>query len=91
MSTELSLDKFKYFLLCYFNMSADYSDLEQLALEYKNNETEDNCQQLIEELHSIVMMENWEFIRQFVKEHGMRNLSDERIKKMIEIVLKGLS
>lgn len=40
MIEEEQLSKLKYFFECYFNVSADYSELDTLIKEYKEVENE---------------------------------------------------
>ncbi|GKU76498.1 contact-dependent growth inhibition system immunity protein [Paenibacillus sp. L3-i20] len=74
----------KYFLECYFNVSANYDELEQLITEFRNSETAKNQSLLIAELETIQRLDNWEFIHEFVRKYGMRNMAFNKLKWFID-------
>ncbi|MED4782970.1 hypothetical protein [Brevibacillus choshinensis] len=82
---------FKHFLECYFNISTDFSDLKNLALDYKNRESKNSVNALVVELHTISSMKDLEAVKTFVKKHGMRRLNDAKIKEMLRILLEDLT
>ena len=92
MGKELHiLDRFKYFLECYFNIDANYSDLERLAEEYKALEPQESVDMLIDELQKIVALGDWDFVNSFVKEHALRNSSHEKLRAIVNTLIRVLS
>lgn len=81
---ESSLENFKYFLECYFNQSFDYSELKKLVNEFKNSEPNMYVKQLKKELQLISDSNDWNFIEEFVKKYGMRELDKGKLKSMIK-------
>ncbi|MDC2864641.1 hypothetical protein [Bacillus sp. BP-3] len=80
MIHEKQLSKLRYFLECYFNVSADYSELDTLIKEYKDIENAEYIKDLKEEISIVLSVDNIEFIRGFIKKYGMRNMkSDDKI------------
>jgi len=68
-------ERFKYFVECYFNIDANYVDIEKLAVEYKMLETQESTERLIDELKKIIILDNWQYVSDFVYEHGFRRSS----------------
>jgi hypothetical protein len=91
MTVDLKLDTFKYFLEGYLNLSMDYADLEGLAKRYRTREKQIYINDLLNDLNLIIQLNDWEFIKQFVLEHGMRNLNQEKLKAMVNLLIKELS
>lgn len=79
MIEEEQLSKLKYFFECYFNVSADYSELDTLIKEYKEVENEGYIEDLKNEINLILSINNLEFIRNFIRKYGMRNIKDDKI------------
>ncbi|HDR4570982.1 contact-dependent growth inhibition system immunity protein [Bacillus cytotoxicus] len=73
MINEEQLSNLRYFLECYFNVSADYSELDALIKEYKEIESDEYIKNLKEEINLVLSADNIEFIRSFIKKYGMRN------------------
>ena len=77
MIHEKQLSKLRYFLECYFNVSADYSELDTLIKEYKDIENDEYIKDLKEEISIVLSVDNIEFIRGFIKKYGMRNMKND--------------
>ncbi|MFJ5965269.1 hypothetical protein [Bacillus sp. NPDC093026] len=91
MNEEFTLDKFKYFLECYFNLSMDYSDITTLAEEYRKDESDLNIKKFLYELHEIKNKDQWNAANIVIREHGMRNLNQEQIKQMVDSLINVLN
>ncbi|MFN2747257.1 hypothetical protein ACINLE_18920 [Bacillus sp. z60-18] len=91
MSKEFTLEKFKYFLECYFNPSMDFSDIRDLAEDYRKDESDNNIKMFLYELHEIKNNEQWNAANNFIREHGMRNLNQKQIKQMVDTLIKVLN
>ena len=83
--------EFKHFLECYFNMSADFSDLKHLAFDYKQCESKDSVNALVMEIHTISALKDHDEVKTIIKEYGMRRLSDEKTREMLSILLTNLT
>jgi len=83
---DVRLNKFKYFLECYFNPSADYSELDSLIEDFSKSEIEDTIVGFQEELKYIKSLEEQEYfeIKEFIRKYGMRNMPIEKVKWFIE-------
>lgn len=77
MIDEKQLSKLRYFLECYFHVSADYSELDTLIKEYKEIEDDEYIKDLKEEISTVLLVDNIEFIRDFIKKYGMRNMKND--------------
>lgn len=77
MIDEKQLNKLRYFLECYFNVSADYSELDSLIKEYKKIENREYIEDLKEEIKLALLPNNIEFLRGFIKKYGMRNIKND--------------
>ncbi|MDA7025776.1 hypothetical protein PJ311_04020 [Bacillus sp. CLL-7-23] len=69
MSKEFTLDKFKYFLECYFNPIMDYSDIRALKEDYRKDESDKNIKKILCELQEIKNKEQWNTANHFIREH----------------------
>ena len=78
------LETFKYFLMCYFNSSTYYSELHQVIDKFNNAEPEINRLKLLNELKLVQVEVNIQNLKDFVRIHGMRNMSDVKIKWFID-------
>lgn len=80
------LKKFKYFLECYFNPSAYYSELDNLIEDFNKSEIEDTILGFREELKYAKSLDESEYpeVKEFIREHGMRNMPLEKVKWFIE-------
>lgn len=90
LNKELTFETFKYFLECYFNMSADYSELEKVIAEFNSFEDIKNRKKLREELATIPKLTEWEAIQTFILKNGMRRMDEERTKWFIEVIIDHL-
>lgn len=81
---------FQYFLECYFNVSANYNELEKLITEFKESELKKYHILLINELEEMQRMENIDNIKEFVRIHGMRNMKYDKLEWLIQTILCGL-
>lgn len=83
MDRILDVDKyerFKYFLECYFNQSADYAELDKLIHEFNTIENCDIKAQLKNEINKIMLEEDIEAAKEFIRKYGMRNMSPDKLK-----------
>ena len=90
MQTQ-DFENLQHFLECYFNISFDYADLQQLARQYKSTEQPTHVDQFVKELQKIKQAGNWEQLQVFVREHGMRYLATDKIEKMVDLLLHELT
>jgi hypothetical protein len=90
MISNDSLELFEYFLSCYFNQSADFSDLSILGSEFKESEDKHRIEKLVYELKLLKATESWEFIQEFIAKYGMRNLSIPQVQETIDILVQVL-
>ena len=76
----------EYFFECYFNISADYSELDELIKEFINIENESYIKNLRCEIEDIVSSRNWNIIIDIASLKGGRRLdatkSDAFIKHL---------
>ncbi|UKK97617.1 hypothetical protein [Brevibacillus brevis] len=78
-----TFEYFKHFLECYFNISADYSDLKDLLSFYKSTESEKTRIELLGEINTLIDADEWTYAHSLIKEHGMRNMKHENIIEML--------
>ncbi|MGE7217510.1 contact-dependent growth inhibition system immunity protein [Priestia koreensis] len=90
LNKELTFETFKYFLECYFNMSADYSELEKVIAEFNSFEDIKNRKKLRAELEEILKLAEWKAIQKNFFENGMRRMDEERTKWFIEVIIDHL-
>jgi hypothetical protein len=83
--------RFRYFLDCYFNISFDFADLEKLAMDFKTTESQESVNRFLNELYIIRETGDWGTVQKFVRDHGMRNLSVERLGIMVDLLISVLS
>lgn len=88
MDDNLKLDTLRYFLECYFNVSADYAELEELIAEFKIIEKDALTKQLIAEVS--IIQQNKVYLRGFIKKYGMRNMNNQRLEWFISSLINGL-
>ncbi|SMD03924.1 hypothetical protein [Sporomusa malonica] len=84
------LGTFKYFLECYFNVSANYDELTLIIKEFNSGENTKYRKQLYTELSLIEQQEDWDMIREFVRKHGGRKMDEERLKWFIHELQYGI-
>ncbi|WP_144028100.1 hypothetical protein [Paenibacillus sp. 32352] len=82
---------FRYFIECYFIPSISFVEVINVVREYKRAEDEEHIQGLLRESTVLFEKEEWDFVQEFVKTHGMRSLSNEKPKKLIELIIQELS
>lgn len=87
---ELNLGSFKYFLECYFNVSANYDELKKNVRDFKDNENIESYRKLKEELKYILELGDWGAIQEFIKKYGMRRMNEDKIKWLIKTILNTL-
>ncbi|WP_026593194.1 contact-dependent growth inhibition system immunity protein [Bacillus sp. UNC437CL72CviS29] len=90
MSRKLNFETFKYFLECYFNVSADYDELDKIIKDFNLVENMEYRKKLRTELKQILRLENWDMVQRFVKKYGMRKMNEEKLKWLIQSVLDNL-
>ncbi|WP_273325602.1 hypothetical protein [Vallitalea guaymasensis] len=68
----------EYFFDCYFNMSADYNEIEKLVKEFKHIEAKKYVVALEKELMEVIKSENWKAIIEIAHNKGGRILSNKK-------------
>lgn len=76
---------FKYFLECYFNESANYEGLEELVNVF-NEEQIDYRIRLYKELTFILNADHIDYVQEFIRNHGKRKMSKEKVNWFIELI-----
>jgi hypothetical protein len=79
-----------YFIECYFVQGYGYDELPRLIREYKNNEVSSQVEGLLRELILIKEKDDWDYVQQFVRKHGMRLLPHEKLKAMVDLLINVL-
>ena len=79
------------FIECYFVQGYGYDELPRLIKEYKKNEPYPLSEGLLRELTHIKEADDWDYVQQFVRKHGMRLLNHEKLRSMVEILINELS
>lgn len=69
----------------------DFSDIRDLAEDYRKDESDNNIKMFLYELHEIKNKEQWNAANNFIREHGMRNLNQKQIKQMVDTIIKVLN
>lgn len=90
LSRKLKFETFKYFLECYFNVSADYDELDKIIKDFNLVENMEYRKKLRTELKQILRLENWDMVQGFVKKYDMRKMNEEKLKWLIQSVLDNL-
>ena len=90
MNGESRTETFKYFLECYFNVSANYDELDKLINDFNSSENLIYRQNLKSELEQILNLGDWDQVQKFVKKYGMRKINEEKLKWMIQRILDKL-
>ncbi|RAS80689.1 hypothetical protein [Priestia endophytica] len=91
MNKELNFGTFKYFLECYFNVSANYDELEKIISDFNSFENIKYRKKLLAELELILQLQDWNIVQEFVKEYGMRKMNEEKLKWLINVILDNLN
>jgi hypothetical protein len=90
MLNNQPLNSFKYFLVCYFNISTNYNDLSSLGLDFRKSESDHRKEELLRELEFLQSVGDWEFVQRFVREYGMRDLNIAQAQEMLDILIRVL-
>ena len=85
MNLESKLEIFKYFLECYFNESENYEGLEELVNVF-NEEDIDYRIRLYKELTFILNADHIDYVQEFIRNHGKRKMSKEKVNWFIELI-----
>lgn len=86
MNRESDFETFKYFLESYFNVSANYDELEELINEF-NLEDIKYRKGLSAELEIILQLEDWDFVHEFVRKNGMRKMNKDKLEWLVRSIL----
>jgi ribosomal protein S7 len=76
------MDRFKYFMRGYFNMSFYLMDLEQVIYEFRD-ELEQSILELIKDLENIMENAKYEEAKKIIKDYGMRIFSKRKTEEFI--------
>ncbi len=87
MNDQLKFEAFKYFLECYFNVSANYEELDKVVNEFILSENNSYRTRLQAELERIMKHGDWENVQGIVKEFGMRKINEDKLKWLIQSIL----
>ncbi|GMQ60353.1 hypothetical protein AN1V17_47530 [Vallitalea sediminicola] len=77
----------EYFFDCYFNMSADYNEIEKLVEEFKEIELEQYVVALEKELIEVVKSKKWNVIIEIAHNKGERILSNKKAEMLTKFLL----
>jgi len=84
MAVKKYEDIFEYFVDSYFNWSMNYTDLNDLADQYLNNEIELWIIPMRERVKELYELNNPQHIKDLVYRYGRRALNLEEAQNMIE-------
>ncbi|WP_027894038.1 hypothetical protein [Calidithermus chliarophilus] len=87
---EEKLPFFHTFLTTWFNEEMDFSDLEFIADEMAHSVRQQTKKDFLREVELMLEARDWETVGEFVKEHGRRRLSPERLEQMLLTIKKHL-
>lgn len=90
MKEELNFETLKYFLECYFNVSANDDELDKTLNDFNLYENAKYRKKLKEELKLILQLENWGIVQEVIKKYGMRKMNEEKVKWFIHYVYENL-
>lgn len=85
MNRESNFEMFRYFLESYFNVSANYDELEEVINEF-NLENIKYRKRLLTELQTILQLQDWEFVHEFVRVNGMRKMDKDKLEWFIRFI-----
>lgn len=85
MNRESNFDMFRYFLESYFNVSANYDELEEVINEF-NLENIKYRKRLSTELQMILQLQDWDFVHEFVRVNGMRKIDKDKLEWLIRFI-----
>lgn len=80
----------EYFFECYFNMSADYNEIDKLVEEFNTIECEEYIDQLKQELSDVIKSNDWKTIIQIASNKGGRKLTENKAQLLINYILAKL-
>ena len=86
MNEELNFATFKYFLECYFNVSANHDELEKIINDFNSFENIKYRKKLLAELELILQLEDWDIVHGLVKKYGMRKMNEEKLKMLVQFI-----
>ena len=89
--SKLNCETLKYFMECYFHLGTNYEELENIVTTFKSAESQNSIRNLVDEINSIRASDNWSLFQKIVKKHGQRRLNSQKLKNMIEIIVRNLS
>ncbi|MDF2904358.1 MAG: hypothetical protein K0S25_1996 [Bacillus sp. (in: firmicutes)] len=84
------LETLKYFLECYFNMSANYDELESLINDFVSGEQRSYSLQLLKELQWVTANGHWDLLSKYVYKYGERNMNKQKLQWFADTLLKVL-
>lgn len=82
---------FRYFVECYFAQGYGYDELPRIIKLYKEKEIPSSSEDLLRELNLIKERDDWDYVQKFVRKHGMRKLSHEKLKAMVDLMINELT
>lgn len=85
MNRESNFEMFRYFLESYFNVSANYDELEEVINEF-NLENIKYRKRLLTELQTILQLQDWDFVHEFVRVNGMRKMDKDKLEWFIRFI-----
>jgi len=85
LNRESNFEMFRYFLESYFNVSANYDELEEVINEF-NLENIKYRKRLLTELQTILQLQDWEFVHEFVRVNGMRKMDKDKLEWFIRFI-----
>lgn len=91
LNEELKFETFKYFLECYFNVSANYDELGGIISDFNSFENIKYRKKLQAELELILQLEDWDIVQRFVKKYGIRKMNEEKLKWLIQAISENLN
>lgn len=91
MNDYKDLKMYKRFISCNFNISYRWSELEKGINEFFEYEGEKTSENLLEEIHYIIELNDWEYIKKVNIETAHIYYEEERNKEMMSIIIGVLS
>lgn len=80
------METIEYFFECYFNMSADYIELEDLINEFIRIESNKNINSFKKALTYIIDNENWHFVIEVASRKGGWQLKPKKAEILIKYI-----
>ena len=91
MNNKNKFEVFQYFLELYFFQSYDWSELDKTTFDFRYSESYKKVALLEKELNSLQKLNDWDFVKEFVRKHAGRKYDKEKVKLMIDIILECLT